>query len=311
MLQRLLGLRRPDPEPVTAVAIGLATLAAVMFAVSAVLQNGAVSDVVTTGPAIVDRAGFIRLARTRGWLAGAVLAGVGSVTHAGALVLAPVAIVQPIGVLAVPFAVVIGAWRTRIRPSAGLLLTVAICLAAVAGFVTLANVRLGAGTQPRFAGAVLAAATAAGLVALLAALGGRSAGWLRCVAFAASGATAFGLVSALMRLVSLHITTGADDLDDIGVLLPVAGIVVALVAGGWAVQQAHASGAPSVVVGCLTVLDPLVAVVLGVTMLGEGGTTSPGAVAGLIGFAVLGFGAVLVLARHHPDSRVPAPRPQR
>lgn len=292
----------------TVAAVALATLAAVMFAVSAVLQNGAVSDIVATGPAIVGRTGFATLARTRGWLAGAVLAGAGSVTHAGALVLAPVAIVQPIGVLAVPFAVVIGAWRTRIRPSAGLVLTVATCLAAVAGFVTLADVRLGAGTQPRFAGAVLAAATAAGLAGILAALGSRSTGWLRCVAFAASGATAFGLVSALMRLVSLHLTTGADDLDDIGVLLPVAGIVVALVAGGWAVQQAHAAGVPSVVVGCLTVLDPLVAVVLGVTMLGEGGSTSPGAVAGLVGFAVLGLGAVLVLARHHPEARAAAPR---
>ena len=31
-------------------------------------------------------------------------------------------------------------------------------------------------------------------------------------------------------------------------------------------------------------------------------------VAGLVGFAVLGLGAVLVLARHHPEARAAAPR---
>ena len=88
-------------------------------------------------------------------------------------------------------------------------------------------------------------------------------GWMRCVGFAAAGATAFGLVSALMRLVSLNLTTGVNDLDDVGVWLPAGGIVAALLVGGWAVQQAHAAGAPAVVVGCMTVIDPLVAVVLG------------------------------------------------
>jgi hypothetical protein len=86
-----------------------------------------------------------------------------------------------------------------------------------------------------------------------------SAAWLRCAGFAAAGATAFGLVSALLRLIALHLTTGVNDLDDVGVWLPAIGIALALVGGGWAVQQAHAAGAAAVVVGCLTVIDPLVA----------------------------------------------------
>jgi len=73
-----------------------------------------------------------------------------------------------------------------------------------------------------------------------------------------------------MRLVALHLTTGVNDLDDLGVWLPALGIAAALIGGGWAVQQAHAAGAPAVVVGCMTVIDPLVAVGLGIAMLGEG-----------------------------------------
>lgn len=288
------------------VAVAMAVGAAVLFAVSAVLQNGAVADVVRSGSPAgpVVRTGELRaLARTRAWVIGVVLATIGSITHAGALVLAPVAIVQPIGVLAVPFAVVIAARRNRRHPSATVQVIVAACLIAVAGFVTLANTQFRQSTPPSYIGVVAAAVTAVAVTAVLALIALRSTGWQRCVAFATSGATAFGLVSALMRLISLHLTTGIDDLDDVGVWLPAAGVAGALVVGGWAVQQAHASGPPAVVVGCMTVTDPIVAVTLGITMLGEGGATSVEAVLGLVGCAVAGLGAALFLARHHPDAQ--------
>ena len=56
------------------------------------------------------------------------LTALASVLHAGALVLAPVAVVQPIGVLSVPFAVVLAASRTRIRPPAVVWAAAAVCL---------------------------------------------------------------------------------------------------------------------------------------------------------------------------------------
>ena len=58
-----------------------------------------------------------------------------------------------------------------------------------------------------------------------------------------------------------------------------------------------------VVVGCLTVVDPLVAVVLGTTMLGEGAGASTGGVIGLVGLAALAVSAALLLARSHPAAQ--------
>jgi hypothetical protein len=296
------------------VAVAMATVAAVMFAVAAVAQNGAVAAVVDAAaparpdlpPAVLGGTELRALTKSRIWLAGISLNAVASVVHAGALVLAPVAIVQPIGVLSVPFAILIAARRTRIRPTVTVQATVVTCLVAVAGFVALADNALGTSATPRFAGAATAALGAVAGSALLALYGSYSSGWKRCVAFAASGATAFGLVSALMRLVALHLASGAYDLDDLGVWLPAGGIAVALVVGAWAVQQAHAAGAPAVVVGCLTVIDPLVAVGLGITMLGEGGATSTGAVLGLLALAGVALSAALVLAQRHPAVH-PAP----
>jgi hypothetical protein len=93
-----------------------------------------------------------------------------------------------------------------------------------------------------------------------------------------------------------------NDLDDVGVWLPAMGIALALVGGGWAVQRAHAAGASAVVVGCLTVIDPLVAVVLGVAMLGEGTGPTLATGGGLIAIAMVGLGAALLLASRHPDA---------
>jgi hypothetical protein len=287
------------------VAAVLALLAAAMFAIAAVAQNVAVADVVTGSRApAVGGAEFRSLVRSRTWITGVSLTAVASVVHAGALILAPVAVVQPIGVLSVPFAVVLAASRTRIRPPAAVWIAAAVCLLAVVGFVVLADLGLGASPAPRFADVLGAALGAGALSTGLALWATRRSGWLRCAGFAASGATAFGLVSALMRLIALHVTTGVSDLDDVGVWLPAVGIALALAVGGWAVQQAHAAGAPAVVVGCLTVIDPLVAVVLGITMLGEGAGTTVATVSGLIGLAALGLSAALVLARRHPEAQL-------
>jgi hypothetical protein len=284
------------------VAVGMALLAAVMFAVAAVAQNAAVGEVVRAGRTrTVGAAQFRSLARSRTWVGGVSLTAVASIVHAGALVLAPVAVVQPIGVLSVPFAVVLAASRTRIRPPAVVWAAVAVCLGAVVGFVVLADIGLGTSPAPRFLDVVVAALATGALAGGVALWATRRSGWMRCAGFAASGATAFGLVSALMRLIALHLTTGVNDLDDVGVWLPAMGIALALVVGGWAVQQAHAAGAPAVVVGCLTVIDPLVAVGLGIAMLGEGTGTTLATAGGLIAFALLGLGAALLLARRHPD----------
>jgi hypothetical protein len=186
-----------------------------------------------------------------------------------------------------------------------------VCLGAVVGFVLLADSGLGTSPAPRFVDVVVAAVGTGALSGGLAMWAAARSGWLRCAGFAASAATAFGLVSALMRLIALHLATGVNDLDDVGVWLPAIGIALALLVGGWAVQQAHAAGAPAVVVGCLTVIDPIVAVGLGITMLGEGAGTALGTDAGLVAFAALGLGAALVLARRHPDAqRDEAPTPR-
>ncbi|GAA4681433.1 hypothetical protein GCM10023215_13960 [Pseudonocardia yuanmonensis] len=276
----------------TALALLLAVAGAACFACAAVLQHGAIAP-----RSKVDLRELLAHPR---WLAGAGLAAGGAGLHALALVLAPVSVVQPVGVLAVPLAVALGLRGSRLpkRVVGG----VALCVAGVALVV-----RTAAAATPdapadlgRF---LLVSGTAAATVGLaLAVLAARTNGRIRCVAFAAGGAVAFGLVSALLRAVSVQFATA----DPATLLGAAAALAVALAAGGWLVQQGFAAGPPAVVVATLTVVDPFVATGLGAGLLGEAGGLGPAGMAFLLGAGAVATAGVALLARHHPEA---APRP--
>ncbi|MCW0214201.1 MAG: hypothetical protein OJJ54_12645 [Pseudonocardia sp.] len=296
------------------VALLLAGVGAGCFAVAAVLQHGAVGTQRAVGegtPGRLDLAGLRELLRRRSWLLGIGLAGAGAGLHAAALVLAPVSVVQPVGVLAVPVAVLL-ALRAGGRPGPGVVAGIAACVGGVALVV-----RFAAAADPvRATGALparsllIAGALAVGVVLLLAVLAARTAARLRCLFCAVGGAVAFGLVAAIVRAVSRQLATGASTVVDTDVLVAAAGVGVALLVGGWLVQQAFASGPPAVVVAALTVVDPVVAVAIGIGLLGEGAGLGVGAALGMAGGAAVAAGGVALLARHHPDAaaRVPSTR---
>ena len=124
-------------------AITFALLGAVCFAGAAVLQHGAVaagSDPHSDGRPgkAISLRGLREIARRPGWLAGLALAAGGSALHAVALVLAPLSVVQPLGVLAVPIAVLLTALRTRRRPVPGVIVGVLLSIAGVGVFVATA-----------------------------------------------------------------------------------------------------------------------------------------------------------------------------
>jgi len=290
----------------TGIAIVLAVLGAACFAGAAVLQHGAV----TAGShreeddqpgKVVSLRGLREITRRPGWLAGLALAGTGSALHATALVLAPLSVVQPLGVLAVPLAVLLTAMRTDRTPAAGVVVGVLLTIAGVAVFVG-AAAGTAVSSPPPGQATLVAGIVVACVVLALAGLGFARSGWVRCVACAMAGATAFGLVSALVRAVSQSVVAGDVGLFALPVLAAVAGIAAAVLVGGWLVQQAFASGPPEVVIACLTVVDPIVAVLLGAVLLGEGVATPAETWFLLAGAAITATAGVIALARHHPDA---------
>jgi drug/metabolite transporter (DMT)-like permease len=286
-----------------AIAVILAVLGAALFAGAAVLQHREVSDLYgqpLPRERVLSLRRLGRIARRPGWLAGFGLAGGGTIVHAIALALAPLRLVQPIGVLAVPVAVLLSSLRLRRAPGRSVLLGVALTMAGVAVFVA-ASVSATSGSLPPPGSTLPTTLIVGGVVVALGAAGLAVGGWLRCVACATAGATAFGLLSALMRVIFQELAGGTPWYDP-QVLGTGASAVAAMVVGGWLVQQAYPSGPPEVVVACLTVVDPIVAVLLGALLLGEGADTPLATWFLLGGAAVAAAAGVLVLARLHPDA---------
>jgi hypothetical protein len=77
--------------------------------------------------------------------------------------------------------------------------------------------------------------------------------------------------------------------------------LLAMALGGWFVQNAYASGPPDLVIAGLTVIDPMVAVTIGIIVLAEAASAGP--VISII-FAASGAVAaygVWLLSRVHPE----------
>ncbi|MEA5360883.1 glycosyltransferase family 4 protein [Amycolatopsis sp., V23-08] len=275
----------------TALAVACALLAAVLFAAAATRQHHEVAGLAVDGPPRLRT--LARLLRSRGWWAGTSLATGGSLLHVVALSLAPLPVVQPLGVFSLVLTVVF-ARRARDRR---VLAAVVLVLLGVAGFVVLAasattDTVIGWGTAESVA---LAGFAVAAVV------------WFArasCAVLAGAAAVLFGLGSAVVHAAVTQPLAAAVLLGAQALLL--------LGAGGVVLHRAYAAGPAAVVVGTTTVLDPLTAVAVAALAYGEAPhlTAATAVLAAMA--AIVALAGVRVLAGalpHHPPPAKEIPVP--
>jgi hypothetical protein len=279
----------------TAVAIAFAVLGALCSAVGAQLQHQGVRSESQDSRFGLRSIG--RLVHNRRWLLGVAVLTACAMLQILALALAPVTIVAPIVVLALPAVAILNARRSGERLDAAATVAVIASTLGVAVFVALASGHANAVVFPSSA-VLTACQIIAGAVVLFGAVGALREGIVRCVTLATGAGAAYGLVSVLVRDVTY--TFQQEGFGGVSPLSATA-LVAAFAVGSWYIQLAYASGPPDIVVGCQTVLSPLVATALAISLLDEtadaGGATGLGMVAG----ALIAIFGVLVLARHHPE----------
>jgi drug/metabolite transporter (DMT)-like permease len=270
--------------------IVLALAAALVFALGTVLlQKAGMAE-----PAGGSTSGLlVRMARRPLWLAGIAADGIGFALQAVALTLGRLAVVQPVLVSSVVFALPLGAKLTgqrihRIDVVAALLVT-----AALVAFLTIADPSGGRDDAPLgewlITGGVIAA-----LVVPLAFL----ARGLRPSAKAALLGTAAGILFALTAALT---KAAADKLDD-GVLeIFVHWHVYALVAIGYVSmtfnQLALGTGVLAPAIATSLAADPVVSVLIGTTLLQESLHETPLGVVATVLSLLVALAAIAVLAR--------------
>lgn len=271
-----------------------AVLAAFSSGLGALRQHAGVRTLTDGGPdgeRGLRLRGLATLVRDPGWAGGFGLLALGAVLQITALALAPLTVVAPIVALALPVIEVLGS-RGR-APAPARLAAVAVTTAGVATFVV-AAAQVARPTSPTGPQLVVAGLAVGAAVAAGAAVGGAARGTRRAVAFALAAGTAYGLVAVLVRDVTAVVTAG----EPVGsALLPAAGLVLAFAAGSWLVQLGYAAGPADLVVACQTTLNPVVAVLIGATVLDETTGTPPALTVLLLVAAAAAVGGVAVLAR--------------
>ncbi|MFD8963586.1 DMT family transporter [Streptomyces sp. NPDC059568] len=198
------------------------------------------------------------------WWAAVVLNGLGAALHVVALAYGPLSLVQPLGALTIVFALPMAAlfvgrragrtaWRGAIMASVGL-----------AGLLALTS-----GSDARTLGGeerlALAAATlgGVGVLFLAAQLVGRPA--VRSVLLAAAAGAAFGIASVFTKTVTVDWAS-----DTPSVQLPSLLIIAVLAIGGLLLSQASYRGAGlAAPLATVTVVNPVVAATVGLTLFGE------------------------------------------
>jgi drug/metabolite transporter (DMT)-like permease len=264
------------------VELALALVSALLFALGSVLQQRAGAEAPAPG---ASSGLLLRLARRPVWLAGIGADALGFVAQAAALGVGRLAVVQPLLVTSVVFALPLGARLSRqsVRPRDG-----AAALAVVAGlavFLTLTRPSGGRSEAP-LSGWVIAGAACLIACAPLAVLGRRGSPPRRAALLAAGAGILFALCAALTKATvdELHRGIGHVLLSWPPYALAAVGYVSMTLN-----QMALDTGALAPTVATSTALDPIVSVVLGLTLFHE----SLPAGAGRWALTVLGLGLAL------------------
>lgn len=280
--------------------IALALAAALLFALGTVLQQRAGLEEPASGP---SSSLLIQMARRPVWLAGIGADALGFGCQAAALGFGRLAVVQPLLVASVVFALPLGAklTRQRVRPvdiGAAILVTAALVI-----FLTVADPAGGRDDAPL--GEWLVAGGACLLVCVpLFLLGQRGPAPRRAAFLGVATGVLFALSAALTKAV-------VDELDDGVLTIFTTWHLYALAVVGYASmtlnQLALNTGALAPAVATSMAFDPITSVVLGVTLLDESLHTSPAGIAGTVVALAAALGGMTVLARSQSQAEGPKP----
>jgi drug/metabolite transporter (DMT)-like permease len=285
--------------------IPLALLGAVFMSFGAQYQHRGVTKVERMsrsqpGQGGLDASHLLKLLSRPSWVIGTVMLALAIVCQLSALAVAPLIVVQPLGAIALVITTLLNAQISGHKPTRRSLIAIAACVGGIFVFVTIAA--LFATEKPVSSGQLVTILVLLAVVTLV------FAGlwvWLRkrmgALFYITAAGVIYGFVATLAKVVLGKIEQG-----EFGwlTMLCLIGLLAATALGAYFVQNAYASGPPDLVIAGLTVVDPLVAVVIGIAVLGEASQAPPWAIVMYVIAGAIAVWGVFQLARNHPQTRL-------
>jgi hypothetical protein len=286
--------------------IPLALAGAVFLSLGTQFQHAGVERLErakSRGAAPIGGAQILQLGRTPSWVVGTLMLILAVGMQLASLRYASLIVVQPLGVIALVVTAILNARVTGVRLGRRTIRAIALCVVGVGVFVTAAAPIASDAPIPDgklIAVLVITGVVLAGVWTILSRFRGR----ISPIGVIVAAGVQAGLVATMAKTVINRIIVTQFDVHQFNALTIVAGVVLILVtlSSVYTVQIAHTVGPPDLVIAGLTVIDPLMAVTIGIVVLGE----AAGAPLWIV-FVFLLAGAAAVfgvvqLARHHPQA---------
>jgi len=231
------------------------------------------------------------------WVVGTILLGLAVVFQIGALSFSPLIVVQPLGVVAMVITAVLNSRMTGVKLPKRALVSLCMCVGGIVTFVTVAAFT--ASDHPVTDAKLITILIVFAIVFALA-VGGFLVLRHKAVAlfYIVGAGVLYGFVATFAKImIGRFLQNEFEILSWICVLALGAGALLGMLF----VQNAYSSGPPDLVIAGLTVVDPLVAILIGIIVLHEAAGAPFWAV---ICFAITGIIAligVIGLAKFHPQ----------
>lgn len=303
--------------PTTAwIGILLAVVAAVLLAIGTQFQSRGVTlvDQASTEEA---RTGLsIRQVRALlarpSWVVGTLLLGVAIVLQLSSLSFAPLTVVQPLGAIALVVTSIVNARVTKKPLDRVAIRSIITCVIGVGAFVAIAAMVTNSHPVTATQLVIVLVVLVVVLAVLLTVFFAMRRRVLPPIFYVLAGGVLFGFVVTLAKVVIDRVKTilvGDFRIDstDILTLFCIVGLATAGLLGTYFVQTAHSSNPADIVVAGLTVIDPLVAVTIGIVVLGEAAEAPLWAIGAFVVAAGVAIWGVISLSRNNPELSLDTP----
>lgn len=236
------------------------------------------------------------------WVIGSAFLALATVFQIVSLGLSPLIVVQPIGVVALVLTAVLNSRFSGVRLGTRAKAAIAMCVLGVVVFVVIAaftasNRRV---TDQKLITILVLFASVFVLTMILFLIYRKKS---VALFYIIGAGVLYGFVATFAKTVIGRLQQGEFE---VLTWFAVAALILGAVVGMLFVQNAYSSGPPDLVVAGLTVIDPLIAVLIGVVVLGEAAQAPMWAVLTFLVSGTVAMVGVYGLAKYHPQSGLSA-----
>ncbi|MFF1878993.1 DMT family transporter [Leifsonia sp. NPDC058230] len=288
-------------EPSAFIGIPIALVGACFLSIGAQLQHHGVAKVEANTQQADSGLSLnqLRLLLARpSWVIGTVMLGLAIIFQLVSLSLAPIIVVQPLGAIALVVTAILNARVSHVKLNRTSIIAICLCVGGVGAFAILAAFT--ARDVPVSSQALVQILV---ILAIVLVAFGVAFYFLRsrfkAVIYVVGAGVLYGFVATLAKVVIDRISNAEWDWL---LVLCIIALLAAAGLGAYFVQNAYSSGPPDLVIAGLTVIDPLVAVTIGIVILDEAAQAPLWAMIGYVVTGAVAVYGVFLLARHHPQT---------